>query len=346
MKLKRREKIMVGVTIGVVVVAALWFLLFAGDSRTPEQLDAEQTKWTAEIEKKELTLQAAARDAKRLAEWKRRALPPKTVLARSLYQVWLNDLIARSNFQHTTLSASENAAHKEQFTRLIFDLRARAGLGDVVRFLYEFYSAGFLHEIKKLDLKPVQGSHDLEVTMSIEAASLPTAVSKEQLSNEPRHDLQAAKKSKDREPTLADYRDPIVKRDFFAKYVPPTPDRPPRQIVDVPPRPRLPTPVDPADFAFITGVVEVDGSPRVFLHERMADKTSQLSAGQPFFVGDGKGVVQSIRPEGDVIVDFAGHRRLLHLGDNLYGGVEITDGPPKQTVKPANSIPTTANRNN
>ena len=58
---------------------------------------------------------------------------------------------------------------------------------------------------------------------------------------------------------LSDYRDPIVKRDFFAAYVRPAPASPPR-------RDRT---VDPADFAFVTGFTEVDGTAQVWIQDRM-----------------------------------------------------------------------------
>ena len=38
MKLQRREKILAGVALGLVGLAGLWFLLFAGDSRSDDQL--------------------------------------------------------------------------------------------------------------------------------------------------------------------------------------------------------------------------------------------------------------------------------------------------------------------
>ena len=98
----------------------------------------------------------------------------------------------------------------------------------------------------------------LEVDLAIEAASLPTAESKNALpkKKESDHILQLA--------SLGQYRDPIVKRNFFAQYVPPIPvvekvaknnnppppERKPERVV-----PR----VDPAKYTYVTGFTEVDG---------------------------------------------------------------------------------------
>lgn len=94
MKLQRREKMLAGLTLGLIGLAGLWFLFFFGESRSDEQLIADQTKLTDEIKEKEKLVQAAGRDAKRLAEWQRRALPAEPSLARSLYRNWLSSLAA------------------------------------------------------------------------------------------------------------------------------------------------------------------------------------------------------------------------------------------------------------
>jgi hypothetical protein len=333
MNLKRREKILVGVTAGLAVVAGLWFLLLAGDSRSIDDLTSARTKLEAEIESKNKILQQEARDKKRLADWQRRALPADIVVARSLYQNWLGKLIQRTELHHTTLVANEPNIHRDQFTRLSYDLRGRGNLSQVVRFLYEFYTAGFLHQIRKIDLKPTQNSSDLEVMISIDALSLPTAQSTTQLTTETRHDLKAAKSSNAGDPKLADYTGPIVARNFFAPYVGDWRER--GRIVDVPPPPPPPPPVDPADFAFVTGFTEVDGAAKVWLHERLANHIWQLGAGEPFSIGTAKGVVEAVHPEGDVVLDFTnGGRRTLHAGDTLH--VYGRGDQPRPTAQPDN----------
>lgn len=319
MKLQRREKILAGVTLGLVGLGGLWFLLFAGDSRSADQLVQERTKLTSEIELKQRQLQAAARDAKRLAQWQRRALPADLPLARSLYRNWLSSLAASVNLRKPTLVAVEAGARRDQFTRISFTLRAQAALGDLVEFMYKFYKAGFLHQIRKMDIKPIQNSRDLDVNFSIEALSLPTAESKKKLPENAPYVLQLAR--------LSDYRDPIVSRDFFHAYV-----RPPARS-----RRREGT-VDPADFAFVTGFTEVDGgAAKVWIQDRIAGKPWKLGIGESFAVGNAKGTVESIRPEGEAIVEFDGHRRLLRVGDNLRGGVEIQEPRPKQPDEDGNS---------
>ena len=157
--------------------------------------------------------------------------------------------------------------------------------------------------------------------LTIEAISLPTAASKTELpkKKEGASGLQLAK--------LSDYRDPIVKRDIFAAYV----ETKPTPIVErKPPPPK----VDPAEHTYLQGLTEVDGVKQVWLQDRLDGKLWQLGIGESFTVGNTKGTVQSIGPDGEVVVNFAGGRRLLHDGDNLRGGAVIPEQRPTK-VEPS-----------
>jgi hypothetical protein len=150
----------------------------------------------------------------------------------------------------------------------------------------------------------------LTLDLTIEAISLPTADSKTTLpkKKEGASGLALAK--------LSEYRDPIAKRDIFAPWVRPD------QRVELPPM------VDAAKYTYITGFTEVDGASKVWLWDRMKDKKWQLATGESFSVENVKGTVQSISPEGEAVVDFAGRHLLLHDGDNLFGATKIPDQQP------------------
>ena len=69
-----------------------------------------------------------------------------------------------------------------------------------------------------MTMKPVEHAGELDVTVTIEALSLPNADRKDQLCKEKGTGLRLAK--------VDDYRDPIVKRNLFAPYTPPPPVAP------------------------------------------------------------------------------------------------------------------------
>jgi hypothetical protein len=336
MKLQRREKVLLGASIALVVVGALYLLLVMGDPRSEPQLLADEAKYEGEINAKQKQLDTAAADRKKLANWQRRSLPAEPVKARSLYQNWLYDLATNTNFRQAQLTAQDTGtARAGQPTRVSFKLVGRTSLTNLVDFLYRFYSAGYLHQIRSLEAKPAQSlaanaAGELSVTIGIEALSLPTAESKSalpkiDLPKEPGHSLQLAK--------LTDYS-PIAQRNFFSVYtgiVGPTRsgDRPP-------PPPRF----DVAQFVEVTGIVEVDGNPQVWIqHKTKQEQSWKLGVGDTFDVGDDTGTVISINPVVDAVVEFRDHRRLLHSGENIVnGGVEIKD-PLTPTAAPDTSAP-------
>ena len=299
MKLNRREKILACAAGGLIAAIAVWLLLVAGDGRSAGKLRTERSRLAAEVDGKQNLLEAAARDAKRLAAWQHRALPADPVVARSLYQNWLRSLANRVNFRHLNVESKEAESRRDAFTRISFSIHAQASLAELTEVLYEFYSAGPFHQIRRMDVKPQENSRDLDVNLAVEALSLPGADAKDHLCKEPGHGLRLAK--------LADYRVPIVARNLFAPYAPPMKEKT----------------NDVAEYAFITAFIEVAGSRQVWLQDRTADKTWRLAEGATFEVGGVRGTVQTIAPTREVVVDFDGHRRRLHDGDNLRGGVEV-----------------------
>ncbi len=309
MKLQRREKILAGAALGIVALAVSCFFLLTGDGRTDTELLDEQAKLTGQIANKQKLLQDAVGEQARLAQWRRCALPPDAVLARSLYQNWLQGVAGRANFHDVRIFANDAGGRRDQSTRITFALNCTTKLGNLIQFMYDFYSAGYFHQIRKMNIRPSATPGELDVDISIDALSLVAAESKDKLPPDAGHSLKLAK--------LADYRDPIVARNLFAAFV----------------RPALPAQKDagndPAASALVTGFTQVDGSWQVWIEDRGAGKRSALESGESFDVGGRKCMVQTIRGEGDVIVELDRCRRQLRLGDNLRGGVEIPEGRPK-----------------
>ncbi len=312
MKLKRREKVLASLAGGVVVLVAGYYLLFAGDPRSTAQLLLDRDGKQTEVQKKEKALEDARRDEKLFAEWRRRSLPSDPGVARSTYQTWLRDKARGARIRIDSLDSKDLATKKDIFARFEFTLVGKATLTDLTTFLFGFYSAPHLHQIRSMLIEPGASPSELKVNMKIEALALVKADRKEQLSNAKAPTLMLAK--------VADYSDVIVKRNIFS---PPTPD------IRV-------AKVDAAEFAFVTAFVEVDGQRQVWIQDRMAGKTSKLSEGEQFQIGDASGTVQTIDPTGEVTVEYDGHRRRLHFGENLRQGVEVRE--PKEVKKQVKEV--------
>jgi hypothetical protein len=306
MKLNRREMILAGVTGGLLLVLLVFVLFFLGDSRSMEKLFDERKAKQADVDKKEKVVNDAKRDAKRLVEWRRRSLPATASPsdAPSMYQDWLRALAKQANIDHLKIDPPKesgprrvdpkDAVAKPEF--FAYTLHGQATLADLTRFLYDFYSAGHLHQIRSMTLKPRENTRELEATITIEAVEMPDADRKDALSKEPPiHALHHAK--------LDEYRELITKRNLFVAYAP-------TEVKSV----------DPAEYTFVTGITEVNGKRQLWLFDRMAGKKWILGEGESFQVGGTQGTVKTIASTREATVEFDGRSRVLHEGENLRGG--------------------------
>jgi hypothetical protein len=93
------------------------------------------------------------------------------------------------------------------FKRFTFSLRGRGELGQITRFLYDFYRGGHLHKIRSMSLNPLSDGQQVDLSVSIEALALPNADRQDELTTVASEQL-----------ALADVRDYqlISRRNFFS----------------------------------------------------------------------------------------------------------------------------------
>lgn len=238
-----------------------------------------------EIEKRNKELAQARKAGKKLVEWQRQSLPSDTEVARSLYQGWLLELVGHVGLSDPNVNSSEPANYKNKFTMLGFSVRGRGSLEQLSKFLFEFYSAGHLHQIRSIGITPLQKGGQLDLSITIEALVLPGADRKDRLTAE-RSDRLAWT-------DLEDYR-PIVNRNLFA----------------------VGGGLDPTDQTFLSAVNYVDGEPEAWFTLRDSDELLKLRKGNTLVVGQFSGKLVEIEGA-DVILESEDQRWLLTIGDNL-----------------------------
>jgi hypothetical protein len=298
MKLQRREKILAAAAGGLALLLTVWFLFFSGGSLSYGRLAARRDQLALEVAKKEREVNAAGVAAGRLAEWQHRALPSDVAEARVQYQAWLRDLADRLRFQQPTIEATGVESKSQTSALLKFKVHGRTNLFSLTRFLYDFYAAGHLHQIRLIDVSTIPNSRDIEVSIDVEALSLPGADRKNKLTEDRGKTLLLAK--------LSDYGKTIVRRDLFSPF-----------------RPMESHPeADVAQSTFVTAILAVDGRGEVWLVDRTTGKDWKLHKGEQFEVGSLQGTVKSIGAH-DIVVDVAGGLRRYRSGENLRGGEEM-----------------------
>ncbi len=327
---ERNLVIIVAVLVGLV---GLWY----GYSWYQDKLDtryAELERLEDQLAQKQMTERRAAQASRRLDGWEKRSLPADLELAGSLYQTWLTKQVETAKFARANVDAgrpvprsrTNSQGEREHVYHLLpFTVRGRGTLSDAVGFLYTFYSAPHMHQIRRISLKPTEQANQLDILLSIEAVSMPTADSVDQLSTVAYRRLQAAEQTA--------YQSAIVSRAPFSEYVPPPPPVARRPEPRPTPRPTPPAPTPPpppeydiAQHAVITGIVEMDSDTQVWINERTTGRLHQLSIGDPIRIGRFRGRIIEIGTL-DVLVELdGGDFRLLTVGESLADGVELPRG--------------------
>lgn len=311
MKLGQRERILAlvaAVLIAFVGGRTIWAIV-----STPFRIrQTARATLINSIRAKERQLQDIQKAKEQLKEWAARSLPADPAVARRLYQNWLLECAQNARLEAIQVDSGEVRREKNLFYRMPFTVRGQGTLESLTRFLYAFYSRDYLHAIQRLSITPVKEGKRIDLLISIEAIALDDAVAKDSLPTGPLVERKL--------PDLKEYVKTIVDRNVFVAYTPPPPPPPPS-----PPRPtrpvRPPTPppepvLDPSQFAYVNGIVEVNGKREVWLYIRTENKTLRLGENDTFEVGEVRGRVLKIGVR-EVNLEINGHVRTLALGDNL-----------------------------
>jgi len=250
-------------------------------------LEHRKVELRHEIRQVERQLDHAHKTAKEMDLWKAQSLPSDVEQARSAYREWLLELVGHVQFVDPNVDSGEPVNRKgmAHATSLSFSLRARGTLAQLTRFLYDFYSAGHLHQIRSLSITPVQGTEALDLAISIEALVLPNADRKELLSSKRSNRLASER--------VDDYQS-IVERNLFG----------------------VGGSAQVADYAFLTAVNYVDRQPEAWFSIRTNDSVLKLRQGERLEIGSFKGTIAAIT-DTDVVVESEGERWLLTVGENL-----------------------------
>jgi hypothetical protein len=186
-----------------------WLLLAAGalfglyglDQLYQGWIEEPRQAYTATIDKLEGDLQkdgqvrfASQKAAKRLEEYQYRALPSDPVIAKSLYQQWLLEMVDRYQLASASVDASQPTPIEIKSRtkrgkrvrighRIDYSLRGQTTLAKLTAFLDAFRRASHLQKIRSVSLNPLGNDGRLDVNLSIQVLCLDDAASADSLSN-------------------------------------------------------------------------------------------------------------------------------------------------------------------
>lgn len=326
MALKKRERVLIGVTGSLIVVLAGMYL-FTGKGSKLSELRTQRDNLKKEVEELTIKARPGRRAAKRLDQWRKRSLPSNVDIASAEYGQWLSKLAVDRIGRNASIKPYSDRPHRGIYTALPFKIEGRGSLDRLTRFLFEFESAGYLHTVRSLTSTPIEGSEELQLVINVEGLSLPGAAHQDRLPTGQPSRLEHAE--------LKEYLNAIVRRrmegerfvdsgGLFASYVPQRTVAPPPKVVQGPPPPRVRPSFDPSAHTKVSAIIAVDGVPEVWLLIRTEGRTLYLREGDPFEVGTIHGTIKRIRiGERDVELEIDGRRWLVALDDTLQQRVEL-----------------------
>lgn len=324
MTFSRRERILAVVTAGMLAVIALRFA-YSFWFGTGWQLRQLRANLTEQVDRKQARLDKVKKAKEQLEDLQRRSLPGDPQVAQTTYSNWLLELAERSGFKNISLDGGAARSRPGRYTGLRFHLQGQATMKEMVQFLFDFYSAGYLHKLRSMSLQPRQRSERLDVAVSIEAMALAGAASATELSKPAPPQVQLA--------SLDSYHRTIGEKDFFKPYSPP----PPRQPSVFERRPE-PPPFDPSKFTFLTAIAGPPDRLEAWLLCRPTGKLFQLRVGDSFEVGTVRGTIRRLEPR-RAELEIGGQAYTMGLGENLR---EITPlGEPEDRRAENNRPPAT-----
>ena len=353
MTMNKRERTLAATTAGLLVLVAGWFLLgFLGGSLA--QIRAENDKLKKDVEEKQLAVKKAANSYELLADWNRRCLPSNTEAASSEYQNWLMGLCEDVSLSGRKVDIITQRPEISGWTWFLFSIHGRGTLEQLTNLLDQFNKADHLQQIVTLVAKPVEeGSKTLDLTIAIEAVSLPGAVDsdgaarsdqlyrapQEQVADKGDESGDPDKESDEpsQEEKLDDYLVAINSRNMFLPYSPPPP---PRTEPQPQPEPPKPPGFDHLKFTVVTAIVEVNDQRQVWILTRTTGRLHKLITGQSFELGEeanpARATIGTISPrEVEVISDHDGRQYMVALGGNLQPPPPAdTEDPPADTEDP------------
>jgi len=318
--LQKREKLLAAVTLLLVLWLAARFLL-GGSWPSVSSARADRDRVLAEVQKKQGRVQASLPAAAQLADWQQRALPSDVKLAGTLYQNWLFRLAEQVKLDKIRVDPGESRPVRNIYHLFSFTVRGQGSFDNLVRFLFEFYSAGHLHQVRQLTIKPLEDPKRVDLMMIIEALSLPGADRTDKLSAVPGAGL--AHK------TLDDYQKHIVGRQLFAPYRPPSPPPPPTTRPAEPPKP----PFDEAKYVFLTGIVQAGDRLQAWIKNRPKDEEFRLVEGDTLATGTLHAKIVRIGSR-EIEIEVDGRRSVVRLGANFRESLPaVPESKPEE--KPA-----------
>jgi len=172
--MNKREKFLASLVGMLILLIALMY----GFRYVSRSISARRTQVLAlekQVRDKQHTVRLSLAAGERMRLYERRALPADVEKARSLYQTWLLKSVTDVGLNEPNVTVVSSQPYRNLYHQLGFTVSGRGDLKQLIEFLHAFYGADYMHRIRRLTVKRIPSTKQLDIAMAIEAVSLPTA---------------------------------------------------------------------------------------------------------------------------------------------------------------------------
>jgi Type II secretion system (T2SS), protein M subtype b len=281
------------------------FVLWGGGKlwgRYNDSISSQRTALIAaqsRLDDAKLALERGRLAVKQLEAWQAQSLPADRDVAQTLYREWLRSKCSDAGVTLDDIQTDQRTTRTEAYTTIGYTITAHGSLKALTSLLYSFYKSSQLQQITRMQVRPGADTGQLSLTMTVEALVLPGSSNTAKLPDGVSTRL--AKANAD------DYVKSITGRNLLTAYTPPRAEPPAGAAHVEPPKPKF----DDAAYAFVTGIVEVDGRLQAWITVRTTAEELRVFAGDSVKVGQFEGKVVSIAPR---MVVLQSDKEELHIG--------------------------------
>lgn len=242
---------------------------------------------------------------RRLRNWQRQALPTNLDIAKSLYQDWLRQQFVQAKLEVKDIREQSPRISRSNFQQATFIVTASGSLQHLTTFLYNFYQSNHLHRISAANLSPTSNRENLNISLTIDALSLPTSDRTDQLADGSSDTFS--------EP-LEDFASALVGRNIFVAHKPPQPAN--TKVAEATPQQDDDESDPQAEAAFVTGMTYGADGWQMSIRMNDSGKLRYFRRGDRIDIGKFSGEVAELDGRRVIITNDGGRHELV-LGQNL-----------------------------
>jgi hypothetical protein len=238
----------------------------------------------SKLDDAKLALERGRLAVKQMEAWQQQSLPADRDVAQTLYREWIRAKCSEAGVTLDDIQTDQRTTPSVAYTTIGYTVTAHGSLKAVTSLLYSFYRSTLLQQITRMQVRPGADAGQLNILMQIEALVLPGSTNIAKLAAGDSNRLAKA--------TADEYVKSITGRNLLTAYAPPRPEPSPTGAHTEPPKPKF----DDAEFAYVTGIVEVGGRLQAWITVRTTGEVLRLFEGDAVKVGQVEGKIVSIEP--------------------------------------------------